>query len=183
MTGPSSGTVPRYRTLIRVWRAEWFQFHPYRLAIPQRVWTVELLSTLARIQRSRVVHLWAGRRRWRPQRRKLKPIISRRRSDAGKRMCDERMQKPDFQVIAAGASLLEWRDIRRIRYSLPTNAQTLYRLKGNIFPLRNWARHDLSCPDLAFPFSFQAMARRDFCNGLSGRLHWKYLLERWRMAI
>ena len=56
---------------------------------------------------TRVVHLWAGRRRWRPQRRKLKQIISRRRSDTGKRMCDERMQKPDFQVIATDTSLLE----------------------------------------------------------------------------
>ena len=43
---------------------------------------------------TRVVHLWAGRRRWRPQRRKLKHIIFRRRSNAGKRMCDERMQQP-----------------------------------------------------------------------------------------
>ena len=36
----------------------------------------------------RVVPIWAGRRRWRPQRRKLKQIVSRRRSDAGKHMCD-----------------------------------------------------------------------------------------------
>ena len=48
-------------------------------------------------------------------------------------MCDERMQKPDFQVIAADTSLLEWRDIRRIRSSFHTNAQTLYRLKTTAF--------------------------------------------------
>ena len=126
---------------------------------------------------TRVVHLWAGRRRWKPQRRKLKTIISRRRSDAGKRMCDERMQKPDFQVIAADTSLLEWRDIRRIRSSFHTNAQTLYRLKSNSFPLWNWASHDLSCPDTACPPSFPTMASHVFGNCPSARRHWNYLLE------
>ena len=52
------GTVPLYRTLTRVWRARWFQFHPCRLAVPQRVWTVELLSTLTRIQHSRVLYTY-----------------------------------------------------------------------------------------------------------------------------
>ena len=61
-------------------------------------------------------------------------------------MCDERIQKTDFQVIAAGTSLLEWRDIRRIRVFFPTNALMLYRLKRNKFPLWKWASHDLSCP-------------------------------------
>ena len=70
-------------------------------------------------------------------------------------MCDERMQKPDFQVIAAGTSLLKWRDIQRIQESFPTSAQTLYRLKSNIFPLWNWTSHDLSCPDPACPPSFR----------------------------
>ena len=127
-----------------------------------------------------VVHLWAGRRRWRPQRWKLKQIISRRRCDAVKRRCDERMQKPDFQVIAAGASLLEWRDIRRIRSSFPTNAQELCRLKSNSSPLCNWASHDLSCPDPACPPSFPAMASHVFWNCPSARCHWKYILERWQ---
>ena len=127
-----------------------------------------------------VVHLWAGRRRWRPQRWKLKQIISRRRCDAGKRRCDERMQKPDFQVIAAGTSLLEWRDNRRIRASFPTNAQTLYGLKSNSFPLWNWVSHDLSCPNPACPPSVAAMDSHVSCNCPSARSHWNYLLERWR---
>ena len=37
---------------------EWFQYHPRLFAIPQRVCTVELLSPLARIQRSRVLYTY-----------------------------------------------------------------------------------------------------------------------------
>ncbi|CAI5704134.1 unnamed protein product [Peronospora farinosa] len=77
---------------------------------------------------TRVVHLWAGRRRWRPQRQKLKQIVFRKRRDEGKRICDDRVEKQDFQVIASGTSLIEWRDIRKIRISFQTNAQTLHRL-------------------------------------------------------
>ena len=58
MAGSSTGTVHLCFTLTRVYRADWFHFHPCRLAIPQRVWTVELLYTLARIQRSRVLYTY-----------------------------------------------------------------------------------------------------------------------------
>ena len=41
-----------------VWRPELFQFHPCLFVILQRVWTVKLLSTLVRIQRSRVLYTY-----------------------------------------------------------------------------------------------------------------------------
>ncbi|UIZ26809.1 hypothetical protein KXD40_001485 [Peronospora effusa] len=129
---------------------------------------------------TRVVHLWAGRRRWRPQRRKLKQIVFRKRRDEGKRICDDRVEKQDFQVIASGTSLIEWRDIRKIRASFLTNAQTLYRLKSNRFPLWNWASQDLSCPYPACSTSLPAMASHISWNCPSARRHWDYLLERWR---
>ena len=82
---------------------------------------------------TRVVHLSAGRRRWRPQRRKLKHFISRRRFIEGTRLRDERVAKTDFHVISEGLTVTTWIDIRRIRASFPINAQTLYRLKSNRF--------------------------------------------------
>ena len=94
----------------------------------------------------RVVHLWAGRQRWRPHRKKLKQLISRRRYIEGTRLIEERVAKADFHVILEGLPLITWRDIRRIRASFPTNTQTIYRLKSNSFPLWNWAKQDLSCP-------------------------------------
>ena len=42
---------------------------------------------------TRVVHVLAKRRRWRPQRRKLKQLISRRRRAEGTRLLDERVAK------------------------------------------------------------------------------------------
>ncbi|KAI9916916.1 hypothetical protein PsorP6_017134 [Peronosclerospora sorghi] len=129
---------------------------------------------------TRVLHLWAGRRRWRPQRRKLKRLIARRRGEEGKLGRDERIAKTDFQVIASGKSLIEWRDIRRIRAFFPTNAQTLYRLKSNSFPLWNLASQDLSCPNPACPTSIPFMADHVFWDCPSARRHWDYLLERWQ---
>ena len=170
MTGSSTRKIPLYRTLTWVWKAGWFHFHTFWLAIPQRVWTVKLLSILARIQRSRVLYT------------SVLGVNDGGRIDgnSNKLSSAERMQKPDFQVIAAGASLLEWRDIRRIRSYFPTNAQELCRLKSNSSPLCNWASHDLSCPDPACPPSFPAMASHVFWNCPSARRHWKYILERWQ---
>ena len=58
MTGSSTGTLPRYRNLTRICKTWWFQFHLCLLAILQRIWTAELLSTLARIQRSRALNIY-----------------------------------------------------------------------------------------------------------------------------
>ena len=99
-------------------------------------------------------------------------------------MCDERMQKPDFQAIAAGTSLLDWRDIRRIRASFPINAQTLYCLKSYSFALWDWGSHELSCPDPACPLSFSAMASHVFWNCLVlGDIGIIYLNDGKRLAI
>ena len=76
--------------------------------------------------------------------------------------------------------MIEWRDIRRTRASFPTNAQTLYRLKSNSFPLWNWATHDLSCPAPECPPAIPAMASHVFWTCPSARQHWEYLLDRWR---
>ena len=91
----------------------------------------------AHLALTRTVHVLAGRRRWRPQRRKLKQLISRWRRAEGTRLLDERVAKTDFHVILEGTPLIAWRDIRRIRAFFPTNAQILYRLKSNSFPLWN----------------------------------------------
>ena len=58
------------------------------------------------------------------------------------------MAKLDFHVLSEGTSLITWRDIRRIRASFPTNAQTLYRLKCNSFPLSNWRAQIYHAPYL-----------------------------------
>ena len=63
----------------------------------------------------------------------------------GTRLLDLRVAKTDFHVISEGSALITWRDIRLIRASFPTNAQTLYRLKSNSFLLWNWAKQDRSC--------------------------------------
>ena len=129
---------------------------------------------------TRVVHMWAGRRRWRPQRRKLKQIITRRRRAVGTRLLDERVATTDFHVISEGTTLFTWRDIRRIRASFPTNAQTLYRLKSNSFPLWNWAQQDLSCPVPECANAGPALASHIFWTCSSARRHWEFLLDRWR---
>ena len=98
---------------------------------------------------TRVVHLWAGRRRWRPRRKKLKQLISRRRYMEGTRLFEERVAKADFHVISEGSPLITWRDIRQIHASFPTNAQTIYRLKSNLFPIWNWAKHICRAPSLS----------------------------------
>lgn len=89
---------------------------------------------------TRVVQFWAGRRRWRPQRRKLKLTICQHRRAVGTRILSERGAKEDFQLISEGLPLITWRGIQQIRGSFPTNAQTLYRLKSNSFHLWNWAK-------------------------------------------
>ena len=91
----------------------------------------------AHLALTRTVHVLAGRRRWRPQRRKLKQLISRWCRAEGTRLLDERVAKTDFHVILEGTPLIAWRNIRRIRAFFPTNAQILYRLKSNSFPLWN----------------------------------------------
>ena len=80
---------------------------------------------------TRVVHLWAGvddGGRNDGHSNKLSPADTIEKAN----VC---AMNADIQVIAAGTSLLEWRDIRRIRAPFPTNAQTLYCLKDNSFPL------------------------------------------------
>ena len=67
---------------------------------------------------TRIVHLWAGRRRWRPQRRKLKQLISRRHYLEGTIALEKRIATADFQVRSEGSPLITWRDIRRNRCAL-----------------------------------------------------------------
>ena len=45
---------------------------------------------------TRVVHLWAGHRRWRPLRKKTRQLISRRRYMEGARLLKARVAKADF---------------------------------------------------------------------------------------
>ena len=76
--------------------------------------------------------------------------------------------------------LITRRDIRRIRASFPTNAQTIYRLKSNSSPLCNWAKQDLSCPVPECVNAGPALARHIFWTCTSARRQWEYLLDRWR---
>ena len=121
---------------------------------------------------TRVVHLWAGRRRWRPHRNKLKQLIFRLRYMEGTRLLEERVAKADFHVISKGSPLITWRDIRRIRASFPTNYQTMYWLKINSFPLWNWAKQDLSCPDPGCVNAGTALESHIFCAFPSAHRHW-----------
>ena len=118
---------------------------------------------------TRVVHLWAGRRRWRPHQKKLKQLISWRRYMEGSRLLKKRIVKGVFHVISEGSPLTTWRDIRRIRASFPTNAQTIYRLKSNTFPLWNWAKQDLLCPVPEYVDACPALARHIFWTCPSAR--------------
>ena len=129
---------------------------------------------------ARVVHIWAGRRRWRPHRRKIKQSISKRRCDEGKRLLKERDAKLHFHVHSEGTSLITWRDIRRIRASFPTNAQTLYQPKCNSFPLLNWASQDVSCPISGCSRTLPTVARHVFWACSCVRCHQELLLDRWR---
>ena len=104
-------------------------------------------------------------------------IISRKRSDAGKRMCYERMKKPEFQVYIAARVERHSKDTIFLTYQ---RAYTIYRLKRNSFSLWNWASHDLFCPNPACSPSFSAMASHVFWNCPSAPRHWDYLLKRWR---
>ncbi|TDH66873.1 hypothetical protein CCR75_001921 [Bremia lactucae] len=51
------------------------------------------------------------------------------------------------EVIANGADMVDWVDIRKIRWLLPTEALSLYRLKSNRPPLWNRVANNLSFPN------------------------------------
>ena len=75
--------------------------------------------------------------------------------------------------------MIAWSDIRRIRASFPANAQTLYRLKSNSFPLWNWAKQDLSFPVPDCVAADPVMASHIFWTCPSARRHWAFFLDRW----
>ena len=127
----------------------------------------------------RVFHLWAGRRRWRSQRRKLKQLISRRRYIEGTKLLDERVANTAIHVISEGSPLITWSDIRRIRVSFPANAPTIYRLNSKNMPLWNWAKQVMSCPVPEFADAGPALVSHIFWTFPSARRRWEYLLDRW----
>ena len=92
---------------------------------------------------------------------------------------DERVAKRGFQVISYGTSIITWREIRRVRASFPTNAQTLYRLKSNSFPLWNWASQDLSCPVPGCSRTLPFVGQHVFWTCSSVSRQWGHLLVKW----
>ena len=127
-----------------------------------------------------VVYLWTGSSRWRPKRKAPIKIITRRLHFQGLRHRDQRATRPEFRVVSAGTDLVEWKELRHIRGTFPTRVQTLYRLKSNSFPLWNWFRQDLSCPNPVCDRSFTAPASHVFWTCPGAQWHWNHLLSLWQ---
>ena len=93
---------------------------------------------------------------------------------------DQRATRPDFRVVSAGTDLVEWKELRHIRGTFPTGVQTLYPLKSNSFPLWNWSRQDLSCPNPVCDRSLTAPASHVFWTCPGAQWHWNHLLSLWQ---
>uniref|UniRef100_M4BQ96 Uncharacterized protein n=1 Tax=Hyaloperonospora arabidopsidis (strain Emoy2) TaxID=559515 RepID=M4BQ96_HYAAE len=129
---------------------------------------------------TRVVHLWTGSSRWRPKRKALIKIMTRRLHFQGLRHRDQRATRSDFRVVSAGTDLVEWKELRHIRGTFSTGLQTLYRLKSNSFPLWNWSRQDLSCPNPVCDRSLTAPASHVFWTCPGSQWHWNHLFSLWQ---
>ena len=131
---------------------------------------MELLSTLSRIQRSRVLYTYGL------------VVDGGGRNDGNS---NKLIQANVCAMNACKSDCNSYIAARMERHSkdssfLPEQRANTIPSESNSFPLWNWASHDLSFPDPARPPSFLAMASHVFWNCPCARRHWNYLLERWR---
>eukprot|EP00644_Phytophthora_capsici_P018373 jgi/Phyca11/130168/e_gw1.91.99.1 len=99
-------------------------------------------------QLTRMLCLWAGKRRWSRSRHHYKTFVRTASRKKGFSLRDEQIGRwKDLSRVAdKGLQSLEWRQIRRIVGLTPWGEQILYRLKLQAYSLYDKRNAKLGCP-------------------------------------
>ncbi|KAF1336803.1 reverse transcriptase, partial [Globisporangium splendens] len=130
---------------------------------------------------SRLVQVWGGKARWKPNRRRYLLHSAQRRRSIGQAFRDAAIAKqaPEGTGMNQGLTLLKWKELYQIPGVSSYCSQTLVRLKANKTPLWNRVAGNLSCPHSRCGSKTTATPQHVFWDCPIARAAWNRHLRQW----